>query len=546
MSLIKLKPMSSLETCFLDENIDEKTKTDSFTVLKGQKFCCQVAMQLDDSTSEKVFLPVKISGDLAEFVTVRNVVSVPVHFPAYPSENPDAYLRMTPGLYPDLLSPLHYDGQVILLRGQTQVLWLTADFPESVPAGEYSVTVSVGEDSATVKVRILSMKLPDESFIHTEWFYTDCLADYYHVKPFSEEHWKIVANYIETAVKNGINMILTPIFTPELDTYIGGERTTTQLVKIKVLTEGKYEFDFAPLNRWIDLCKSLGVQYFEIPHLFSQWGANATPKFVADVDGEEKKIFGWETDSLGKEYDNFLSQFLPALLEVLKAKNVLGKTYFHVSDEPHLDHLEHYTACKKMIEKYLGDLPIIDALSDYAFYETGAIKKPVPGIKHIDPFLEHQVPNLWAYYCGSTTGKSHTTGRMIAQRLCDTRAIGFQMWQFKIEGFLHWGYNFWNTQNSYDNVNPYLRTDGDYFVPSGDTMLVYPDADGHALESTRLNAMREAVEDYKLLTLCERKHGRAYTEQLLETLAGEKITFRTLPPKEFYAKLYRAVADVCE
>ena len=49
-------------------------------------------------------------------------------------------------------------------------------------------------------------------------------------------------------------MILTPIFTPPLDTAVGGERTTTQLVGIK--TDGDaYCFDFAKLDRWVELCR---------------------------------------------------------------------------------------------------------------------------------------------------------------------------------------------------------------------------------------------------------------------------------------------------
>ena len=105
---------------------------------------------------------------------------------------------------------------------------------------------------------------------------------------------------------------------------------------------------------------------------------------------------------------------------------------------------------------------------------------------------------------------------MIAQRMCDTRALGIQLWQNNIEGFLHWGYNFWNTQYSYDHVDPYLHTDGDYFVPSGDTMLVYPGSDGTAWESLRLNALREAMEDMRMLSLCEAERGRGKGEKTLE------------------------------
>ena len=157
------------------------------------------------------------------------------------------------------------------------MLFVRADLPDTLEAGEYPLTVSVGEDSVTVTVRVLSHTLPPQKLIHTEWFYADCLADFYHTEPFSPEHWRILERFIRTAVKNGINMILTPIFTPELDTYIEGERTTTQLVRIRVTAPGQYAFDFSLLDRWIDLCLSCGVEYFEMAHLFSQWGAAAAP-----------------------------------------------------------------------------------------------------------------------------------------------------------------------------------------------------------------------------------------------------------------------------
>lgn len=544
---ILLKPLSSLEKCFLDESILFKTATDRFTVFRGQPLTFQVAVSAADSVKkEKYRLPVSASGPLADHVTFRVAVSVPVHYPTYPLEDPAPYLRTAPGLYPDLLRPLHYHGQLTVPIGQLQSLFVRADLPETLEAGEYPLTVSVGEDSVTVTVRVLSHALPPQKLIHTEWFYADCLADFYRVPVFSEAHWQIIDHFVTTAAKNGINMILTPIITPELDTYIGGERTTTQLVGIRVTEPGHYAFDFSLLGRWIELCHARGVEYFEMPHLFSQWGASATPKIMAETDGGYRQIFGWDTDSLGAEYEAFLSQFLPALVAFLHEKGVDSKTFFHVSDEPPIKHLERYTACKQLLEKYLGGLPLIDALSDYAFYETGALKKPVPAIQHADPFLASHIPGLWVYYCGCTTGEHHITGRMIAQRLEDTRALGFQLWHHRIEGFLHWGYNFWNSQYSYDRIDPFLQTDGDYFAPSGDTTLVYPGENGDAWESLRLNAMREAMEDMRMLSLCETLRGRDFTEALLRETAGEDISFHTLPRQSFYAELRDRIAAALE
>ena len=62
----------------------------------------------------------------------------------------------------------------------------------------------------------------------------------------------------------------------------------------------------------------------------------------------------------------------------------------------------------------------------------------------------------------------------------NNRIIGTQFYKYGIEGFLHWGYNFYFSQLSRHAVNPFLVTDGDYMVPSGDAFSVYPAPDGTA------------------------------------------------------------------
>jgi hypothetical protein len=218
---------------------------------------------------------------------------------------------------------------------------------------------------------------------------------------------------------------------------------------------------------------------------------------------------------------------IPALVAHLEKRGVAENCYFHISDEPHLKHQEQYLRCKNAVEPYLKNYPIIDALSNYSFYESGAARKPVPHIPHLQPFLDNKVEGLWTYYCGST-GKN-ATSRMLAMPLSRTRILGVQLWLNHIEGFLHWGFNFYYTENSHDRLDPFLYTDGDYFAPSGDMYLVYPGIDGTAWESLRLNAMREAMEDIRLLSLCESKIGRAATEKIVLDIAGGELTFTEYP-----------------
>ncbi len=530
---MKTKFLSSLEKCFPDEVLETKEEKSSFIMFHNEKLSFQLAYYWEGIRHREP-VKVEVSGELAGHIRVRRVASVPSVYPVVPSACAGEYLRKEPGLYPELLLPLSYRGCVMLPERQLHTLWLDITLPDDFPAGQYSVSVSLCDgdvclSTQSATVTVLSVCLPKQKLIHTEWFYADCLAEYYHTRVFSEKHWSIMENFIATAVRNGINMILTPVFTPELDTYIGGERMITQLVDITVTGKREYQFGFEKLERWIDMCRRLGVEYYEIPHFFTQWGAKAAPKFVAKVGGKQKKIFGWETDSMSEPYRHFLSCLIPALLDCLKKKGVDKKCYFHISDEPDRNTLEQYRKCKDILSPLLEGYAVIDALSDYEFYSSGVLAKPVPAIKRIKPFLENQVDGLWAYYCGAGGTGDPTTNRFLSMPLSRIRVLGVQLYKYNIEGFLHWGYNFYHNQRSYDFVNPYLDTTGEYFAPSGDAFLVYPGDNGGALETLRLNAMREAMDDIRALIWCESLYGREFAENLIDRAAGRNLTFEDYP-----------------
>ena len=542
MLSLKMKMVSSLEKCFYNDTLESKKEKNSFIMFRNERLSFQV-MYRADLTEEvgdiRRWNRVRLGGALAKYAKVRLVSNVLNMYPTYAKNPGGEFITTEPGAYPDLIRPLVYPKAVSLPHEQTHALWIDIELPEGFEAGSYDITVAILHEKTKKQlgkvkgtVRVVDAELPRQELIHTEWFYTDCIAQHYHVKPFSEKHWKLIESYMRTATKNGINMVLTPVFTPELDTYVGGERLTTQLVDIELAEKDKYAFDFKKLHRWIDLAVACGYEYFEIPHFFTQWGAKAAPKIIVKVNGKNKKLFGWHSDSMGEEYATFLSQFIPALLAEFKKRGLDKKCFFHVSDEPHMEHLEHYTRCKNLIGQYLEGYPIIDALSDFEFYRTGALQKPAPHTRGMMPFIEAKVPGLWTYYCGG--GKGGVSDRSIAMPSARTRALGVQLYYYDIEGFLHWGYNFYNTCHSYNQVDPFGYPDGSYFTPSGDCFLVYPGTDGTAWESLRLNALREAVDDIRALRLYESKFGKDAAHKLvLEGTDGE-LTFTHYPSDPDY------------
>ena len=302
------------------------------------------------------------------------------------------------------------------------------------------------------------------------------------------------------------------------------------------LGNGGYEFGFDRLDRWVEMARRCGVEYYEIAHLFTQWGAKHAPKIVASVNGHMQQIFGWDTSATGDCYVDFLRAYLPALKAEFARLGVLDRCYFHISDEPSLSMLEDYRAARDYACHDLQGLPVVDALSSFEFYATGAVEHPIPAINHIQPFVDAKVPGLWTYYCiGQYKDVSNMFMAMPSQR---NRILGVMLYKYDIVGFLQWGYNFWNAQYSTHPINPWVSTDCDGFTPAGDAFQVYPGPDGAPVESLRMMVTAQALYDLRAFRLLESLRGRDFVMALIEGDVGE-ITFTDYPRDAAYLPALR-------
>ncbi len=527
----EMKLLSSLVKVFPDEEPVYQPECMVLSGLKGETVSFQAAC-----TGEiplKITAEVSVESPLKDYIHVRSVELAPSGT-VCGVKTDDNYLKKTSGLYPDILRELK-DGKTDLLPGKWKSLWVDIEITENTQSGNFPIIISlknVGEVlcTASTSIMVYKMSLPKQKLIHTEWMHGDCLADYYRVPVFSEEHWRILKNFFVEYVKRGCNMMLTPLFTPALDTAVGGERTTIQLIDVTV-QDGTYVFGFERLKRWVELCKACGVEYYEMCHLFSQWGAKHPPKIMGKVNGKEEKLFGWHTPATG-EYTNFLHQFLPQLIEKLKEWEIDKAVFFHVSDEPGENDLDSYRQAKESVGELLKEFPIIDALSSYEFYRHGLVDHPIPQVNEAVDFLEHGITDLWTYYCGGHGYK--VSNRYFAMPSLRNRIYGLQLYKYGITGILHWGYNFYNTQYSLSQLNPYEVTDAGGGFPSGDSFLVYPGADGHPEESIRMMVHQEALNDLRACQLLESLTDKAYVLELLEGELAEPLTFHSYPKSDLY------------
>ena len=400
--MLKTKIVSSQEKIFIDDNIDAFSSFEKISALRGETVSLQF-LYVDSSEGEylpvRPFFDITLSGDIAKYATMRDVRCVPVDRPTKPGITDENYLRMIPGIYPDILTPLRYGGKICPSRDKLRSVWIEISIPEDY-SGEYTLNVTASKNdigvvnTEIVEIKVIPVSLPEQKTHFTQWFYPDCLAAYYNVPMWSEKHWEIVESFARVAVKRGRDTLYMPLFTPAINVLPGYERLSSQLVRINV-NNGEYSFDFSLVDRYVDMCDRLGVKYLEISHFYQQDNAKHAAHVYATVDGEYKQVFDWDSLALDEEYVKFLRLLVGEFVEHMKARGDDERCIYHISDEPYLSNIEHYRAVKENVSDLLSGYKIIDALSDFEFYSKGILEHPVPVLSAADSFIEANVKELW-------------------------------------------------------------------------------------------------------------------------------------------------------
>ena len=551
---LETKVVSSLTKVFPDEVKGERIKCGS--AFNNEPFSFQIAFKNPVDYIKSVPFYIRVESDLNDsLISNYKVGYVPVLTAAYPGAD-DNFDRKTPGLYPDILykrtvnKPLYDRGfwephffeedetvNLVSLNNVWQSLWFTINEDgETVPAGLHNISVlfiNANDNSEIAResfeLEIIDKALKPQEVLYTSWFYLDCLADIYKVEIFSKRHWEIIENFMRVAAKTGMNMVYLPAFTPALDTPVGMERDTVQLVDITKNGDA-YSFDFSLMKRYVELAFKCGFTHFEHCHLFTQWGARSAPKIMATVDGEYKRIFGWDTDSLAPEYAIFLKSYLKAFKKFANENGIGNNILFHISDEPSSKHIEYYHNSYNVIKDEIDGCMCGDSLSSSTILPSIAVKLPIVDVMsaHMPSFVEN-CENFWIYYTGYAV-RNGRPNRLIATTGARCRMMVTQMYYTGAKGFLHWGYNCYYGPQSSKLFNPVQNPAGTY-PAAGTSFMVYPNPNGEADMSLRMKVLNEAFLDNRALRTLEDMIGKDKTKAFVRSHFGE-VDYGVCPSNE--------------
>ncbi len=409
--------------------------------------------------------------------------------------------RNAPADFPD---PLLEKPNIDVPANQAQPVWITVKVPSDAPPGLYAATVNLaGRQKQTrflehrdIRMMVHNVTVPDERHLWvTQWFSPDSLLK--QCKPraelFSPEYWALVRKMARNMAEHRQNVaIISPL----------GQAI------FKAGGDGRWQIDFSRFDKFVEIFIEEGViGRIEGGHIGGRKGGWKSGFNVEIRTVENGKVVGKRVTPDSAEADRFYAQFLPALVSHLKEKGWLSRYIQHVADEPTSLNSDSYLQAVRLVRKYAPGVKTIEACHTSNDL-VGAVDIWVPQLNYYDPKFHPQRQQMgdevWFYTC--LYPEDDFCNRFIEQPLVKTRLVHWLNFKLGATGYLHWGYNYWMTDDPFKDTEPVHGEDA--YLPAGDAWIVYPSADG-VIDSIRHEAMRDGIEDYELLLMLAKKDAKA-------------------------------------
>ncbi|MEQ7125368.1 glycoside hydrolase domain-containing protein [Actinopolymorpha sp. B11F2] len=431
--------------------------------------------------------------------------------------------RPAPDLFPDGLSN---ERSTTVPAGQTQPIWIRVQVPKNVAGGIYRGAIRIETDSGTevvpLSVNVRPVTIPDakdSGFTDVAWTLLFGTISYqeppvetmlanYGFSPFTPKWWELMEDYARIRRDYRQNNLSLP--TSNL--LIQGGTT--------VDSDGKVHFDWRTFDQvakfFIDrgtVSRLEGLWMAGGPGYWTKWDVEILAR---DANGKTvKQYVDWDSPE-GRSY---ITQYVTALRDHIKAKGWEKLWWMHVGDEPQgASGREGWNGIFDLIKGIWPEVKIGDA----TFHDPNATEVSkreditIPNLLNYEwnpgPFDEArtQGKDLWFYNCNIPT--LGFLNRFIDQPEYYQRLTGWLAAARGANGHLHWAFNNWNISMDDQDVK-------------GDFWVVNPDKDRMLFERTlRLESLRDGIEDWEVVEILKRTRPDLATD-LAKALVSTPGTF---------------------
>lgn len=439
------------------------------------------------------------------------------------------------------------DEVIFVEKDKIQPVWIEMVIPRDISPGNYKGKVKIYvqcmfSDEELVKefnfnILVKDVKLPEPRnfrFYLDLWQHPSNIARKHEVHLWSDEHFRVLENYIKSLSELGQKAIT--IIASEIPW--SGQRCyrvknyPSDLFEYSMIQvekdESGYSYDFSAVERYISLCMKYGIdEELEVFGLTNIW---LDPEYgysaLADdyPDGIRIRYYD-RTDGTFKYIRNGkdIKSYIKALEQFFIEKKLIDKVRI-VADEP--GDIERYKRSIETIKEIAPSFKFKSAINHPEFIEEfkdriSDFVPVLPGVcekweilKELKNKIDGRI--LWYVCCWPPYPNT-----FISSPLVESRLIGILTAFLGLDGFLRWNYTVW-PEKPRERISykfPYWR--------AGDTNFVYPGNDGRPILTLRYKNLKRGIEDHELIMMLKEKDNA-----LLESL-WDKI-FKIKDIKSFH------------
>lgn len=413
------------------------------------------------------------------------------------------------------------DARVTMEPMTVRPVWVSVEVPSNLPAGLYTAKVDLMKDGVkkplktlTLNVEVADRSLPapkDYAFYLDFWQQPYAISRYYGVKPWSDEHLRLLEPYADMLARAGQKTVSTILFYEPW-----GEQSNDKfepMVETVLLPDSTWQFDYTIFDRYVEWMASRGIDANISCFTMIPWDMNF--RYFDKGAGEYRYL---KTTTSSREYKQLWTAFLKGLADHTRAKGWFDKTMIVMDERGLPDMLNAYAVAKEAVPDFKMSLAgnyhreLVDSLDSYTVIKGDWFPADVLGRRRDRGFIS------LLYTCCATPAPNIFSNNAPADGAylpVYATATGF-------DGYLHWSFTNWTD-------HPLTDTRFRMFAP-GDTYVVYPDG----RSSLRYERMLEGIQMSEKIRLLRAELEAAKDAEGLEMLEQALLPVRTGAMSAYY------------
>jgi glycosyl hydrolase family 123 len=397
-------------------------------------------------------------------------------------------------------------------------VWLSCNIPSTTEPGTYSGTIEVnsknGNAILNIAIKVQNQTLPkphDWQYRLDLWQNPWVIAEYYHVRPWSDEHKSLLKKHLQLYAEAGGTYITTyGVHSPWGDNEYSIEGGMIEWIKEK---NGSWKFDYSIFDQYVELAMSVGIDKAITIYTPLPWGerfrymSEATGNYVYEQ---------WVPTS--PEFKKNWDIFLTDLRSHLEKRGWLDKTYLGINENA----MEQTLSAIKVIKEhsknwkitYAGDWhPELDTLlNDYCF-----VHGKEAGVETVKARASKGMTTTFYVCCTPSYPNNFLFSPPV-----EGRWISWYSAAHGYNGFLRWAYDAWPADPMRDGRF------GSW--PAGDCFLIYPGGNS----GIRFEKLREGIVDYEKIMILRKLAAKSTSKPVKDLIAALNAHLETLnEEKEF-------------